>query len=67
METQSTSTDENPEPMVRAKRVAPIAGVCEKTILNMFHAGVLPGYRLGKSILFRISEVVEAIESQQKK
>lgn len=52
----------SPEPMVPAKTIAAILGITDRSVINHFHADLIPGYRIGKSVRFRISEVLEAIE-----
>ena len=38
--------------------------VCRDTLLAMYHKGQIPGFRVGKSIRFRESQVLAALERQ---
>ena len=47
---------------VRAKTIAAAKGVSANHILDLFREGYLPGYQLGRMILFDPVEVDEAFE-----
>jgi predicted DNA-binding transcriptional regulator AlpA len=56
------------EPMVGADAIGKVVGLSGRSVTNHYHDRLFPGYRIGKkSIRFRVSEVLAAIERQNKK
>lgn len=51
------------EKLVSAEEIAPFVGMTERTVLNRYHDGIFPGYRIKKLIRFDLAEVMAAIRS----
>jgi hypothetical protein len=49
------------EPMVNADAVGAVLGLTGRSVINHYHDKLFPGYRIGKSIRFRISEVLRSL------
>ena len=56
----STATAESP--LVRAKVIARRYDVTERCVFNWFERGVIPGFRIGKTVRFNLAEVVAKLE-----
>jgi hypothetical protein len=68
MKTQKLPPSENNvnEKMVTPAAIGEILNLTGRAVCNHFHSKVLPGYRIGKAIRFRVSEVLEAIEKNSR-
>ncbi len=55
------------ERMVAADHIAQMLHLSSRAVTNHFHAGLLPGYRIGKAIRFRVSEVLAAVGANKTK
>jgi hypothetical protein len=52
------------EKMVTPDDIGKLLHLSGRAVCNHFHSKLLPGYRIGKSIRFRVSEVLEAIRKR---
>lgn len=63
MQTLKSEITANAEPsLVRAKVVAKRYDVTERSVFNWFERGVIPGFRIGKTVRFNLAEVVAKLE-----
>ena len=51
--------------LLTAATVAEMLGFAPATILDWFEAGRLPGFKLGRAVRFRESEVLEWLEARR--
>lgn len=49
----------DPEPLVTANFIADVLGVRPDTVLDWFEDGRLPGFKVGRAVRFRWSEIEE--------
>ena len=47
------------EPLVTANDLATILGLHPDTVLDWFEAGKMPGFKIGRAVRFRLSEIEE--------
>jgi len=52
---------ESDEPLVDSKIVAPLLGIKDRTVRKWGETGILPCYKVGSCLKFRMSEVKEWI------
>jgi hypothetical protein len=63
MQTLKSEITENAEQsLVRAKVIAKRYDVTERSVFNWFDRGVIPGFRIGKTVRFNLAEVVAKLE-----
>lgn len=55
------------ERLLTAREVAELLGFSASTILDWFESGRLPGFKLGRAVRFRLSEIEEFIEQSRAK
>lgn len=53
------------EPLLTARELAELLGLSASTVLDWFEAGRLPGFKLGRAVRFRESEVEAWLEAQR--
>lgn len=53
------------ERLLTARELAELLGLSAGTVLDWFEAGRLPGFKLGRSVRFRASEVEVLLEAQR--
>jgi hypothetical protein len=58
----ASRTLEIPEALVPADVIGKLLSLTERSVYNHFHSGKIKGYRIGKSIRFRVSEVLACLE-----
>jgi excisionase family DNA binding protein len=49
--------------LLGAKEIAAMLGVPEKTVLNLYRAGRLPGVKIGRRVRFIPAEIISTVES----
>ena len=57
-----TKTGETPEALVRAETIGNLLALTERSVYNHYNSGKIPGYRIGKAIRFRVSEVFASLK-----
>lgn len=64
MQEPTTDSDGSPASakLIRAKDLTKHVAVAERSLLRWFDQGLIPGYRIGKAVLFNLEEVMEAIK-----
>lgn len=53
------------ERLLTARELAELLGLSSSTVLDWFEAGRLPGFKLGRVVRFRASEVEAWLEAQR--
>ena len=53
------------EPLLTARELAELLGLSPSTVLDWFEAGRLPGFKLGRAVRFRESEVEAWLEARR--
>jgi excisionase family DNA binding protein len=53
------------ERLLTAREVGELIGLSTATVLDWWEAGRLPGYKLGRAVRFRASEVEAWLEAQR--
>ncbi len=53
------------DPLVTAAEVAELLGFTPGTVLDWFEAGRLPGFKIGRAVRFRESEVLAWLEARR--
>ena len=53
------------ERLLTARELAELLGLSASTVLDWFEAGRLPGFKLGRAVRFRESEIAVWLESQR--
>jgi excisionase family DNA binding protein len=54
------------EPLVPAREAAAALGMSTAWVLDRFEAGELPGYKIGRAVRFKESELVEWLEQRRR-
>ncbi|MBL8195109.1 MAG: helix-turn-helix domain-containing protein [Blastocatellia bacterium] len=60
--TDSPMTQEKPEQLLKASDVAERLGVSERTVQRLTQRGLLVGYKIGRILKFRLSDVENYLE-----
>jgi hypothetical protein len=64
MQKPATQSEGSSAPMklIRAKDLIKHVAVAERSVVRWFDQGLIPGYRIGKVVLFDLEQVMEAIK-----
>jgi len=52
--------------LLNAREVVEVLSFSPATVLDWFESGKLPGFKLGRAVRFRESEVLEWVEAQRR-
>jgi excisionase family DNA binding protein len=52
--------------LLRAREVADLLDLSPSTVLDWFEDGRLPGFKLGRAVRFRESEILEWLEARRR-
>lgn len=58
-----SSEPASPYRLLGAPEIAGMLGVPEKTVLNLYRAGRLPGVKIGRRVRFIPQEIIAAVET----
>ncbi|HST26574.1 MAG TPA: helix-turn-helix domain-containing protein [Gaiellaceae bacterium] len=53
------------EPLLTARELADVLNLSASTVLDWFEAGRLPGFKLGRAVRFRESEILAWLEARR--